>query len=547
VCNLVQTITQFVRLPAVLLTLILILAPQPAMAQGPAMTLEHKVAQMFMLTLHGSVMTEEGADILRTWQPGAVVLFAANLGDPSQVTRLTNAYQQTITDAGGLPLLIAVDQEGGVVARLTNGFTVFPTPMLTAAAGIDMARQVGARTADELRAVGINMNLAPVADLITYRDNPIVYRRSWGSNPQLASEAIAAYVQGSQAQGVLATAKHFPGHGETRQDSHAVLQTLEISRDRLETVELTPFRAAIAADVAAIMVAHIHYRALQPEGVSPASLSRAVVTDLLREEMGYTGLVMTDALDMNAVDITFDFREAAVRAVEAGVDILALGPSFGGPSQIQAMQAVVDAVRSGRISETRIDESVARILATKRRFGLLNWQALEPTTAAARVDAQAGTALIEALFRAGVAVAWDRSGRLPVQPDQAVAIVFPGNRWQIVSVCEPYRAGIRWVSTNDSPTPEEIAWAVEAAGRADTIIVFTQDAIFDPAQQALVHALPPAQTVVVALMSPFDAQAFPQVGAFMATYSPQRPAVPAVCPILFGAAPASGRWMLDLP
>jgi beta-N-acetylhexosaminidase len=507
------------------------------------MTLEQRVAQMFMVTLHGGVMTEQGAAFLRQWQPGAAVVFAANLGDPAAVTRLTNAYQQTMLDAGAPPLLIAVDQEGGLVARLTDGFTVFPAPMLTAAAGDAAAQAVGAATAEELRAVGINMNLAPVADLETFSQNPIIRRRSFGSNPLLAASAIAAFVEGTQSMNVLATTKHFPGHGETRQDSHAVLQSLDLSRERLDAVELAPFRAAIAADVAAVMVAHIHYPALQPGAPVPASLDRRVVTDLLRDELGFDGLILTDALDMNAIDFEFDFREAAVRAVEAGVDLLTFGPSFGAETQAQAIQAVIDAVNSGRIPQARIDEAAARVLAYKAAYGVLDWQPLEPTTAVERVNAEAHTALRESLYARGVALAWDDADLVPVRAEQSVTVVFPGNRYSITQDCA-YRPDIRWVAVSDSPTNDEIALAAGTAAAVETTIVFTQDAFINPQQQALVNALPAERTVVVAFAQPFDAQVFPAVGAFMATYSPLPPAEPAACAVLFGAAEATGRWMM---
>ncbi len=514
--------------------------------QLAGMTLNQKVAQMFMVTLHGSVLTEEGAAFLRDVQPGAVVLFAANLGSPAQVTTLTNGYQQTILDAGGQPLLVAVDQEGGVVARLTNGFTVFPAPVLITAAGTEMARQVGAMTAQQLRAVGINMNLAPVADLETFRDNPIIYRRAFSNDPQIAAETLMSYIIGTQLEGVLATAKHFPGHGETRQDSHAVLQTLDLDRARLDAVELAPFRAAVDARVAAIMVAHIHYSALQPDNRLPASLDSSVVTTLLREEMGFNGIIMTDALDMNAVDTEFDFREAAVRAVEAGIDMIALGPSFGPITQLSAIDAVVEAVRSGRVTESQIDDSVTRILQTKETYGAFRWHPLDPMTAEARVDVEAGSALLEELFLRGTTIAYDRENLIPIRAEARVAIIFLATRYQIVDECGRYRNDIQWVGVGDAPSQEEIGWAVAAADRADTVIVFTQDAITNPSQQALVNALPPEKTVAVALWSPYDWLAFPNIAAYATTYSPLRPAVPAVCAVLFGAAPANGRLAITL-
>src|SRR5690606_15131427 len=231
--------------------------PDPVLS----MPLERRVAQMFMVTLHGAGMTEVGAQFLRQYQPGGVVLFAANVTTPDQVTRLTNDFQRTITEAGGPPLLIAIDQEGGVVARLTQGFTVFPSPFVTTAAGDEMAYRAGQIVAQELRAVGINMNLAPVADLITNRNNPIIQRRSYSNSPDIGGRTIAQIVRGTQSMNVLATVKHFPGHGESTHDSHGELGSINLPAERLRAVELEPFRQAIAADVAAVMTAHIWYPA----------------------------------------------------------------------------------------------------------------------------------------------------------------------------------------------------------------------------------------------------------------------------------------------
>ncbi|MDZ4769857.1 MAG: glycoside hydrolase family 3 N-terminal domain-containing protein [Chloroflexota bacterium] len=516
-----------------------------------ALTLEHKVAQMFMVTLHGSVLTEVGAAHLRTWQPGGLVMFGANVGAPDAVARLTNGYQRTITEAGGVPVLISIDQEGGVVNRLTDGFTFVPTPLLLTASG--MSEDAGRVMGGELNAVGINMNLAPVADLETYRDNPIIARRAFGSDPIMSGEAVAGFVRGTQARGVLATAKHFPGHGETREDSHASLPTVDLDRVRLESVELAPFRAAIAADVAAVMVSHIWFPAFDTTR-RPASLSPVLVSDLLRDQMGYDGLIMTDALDMNAVDLEVNYYDAVVMAIEAGVDLLATGPSTGLQVAEAAMQRVVDEVRAGTIDEARIDESVRRILTTKDRFGLLDWTPIDPATAAAAVTAENGAALVESLYRRGVTVAYDRRDLVPVPADARVAVIFLATRYQIQTECSLYRpdgVGIQWVGVNDNPTQEQIDWASEAARSADTVIVWTQNADRNPEQTALVRALPPDKTIVVALWSPYDWQAFPDVASYVATYSPGRPAVPAACAVLFGAAESVGRLpvtlRLDLP
>ncbi len=514
-----------------------------------SMSVAQKAAQMLMVTLHGAYPLEDDLTFLREFQPGALAIFNDNVQSPDQLTRLTNAFQQAMHDAGLPPLLIAVDQEGGVVARLNpeQGFTRMPAPTLLAAAGPDMAAEAGEFTAQELLAVGIQMNLAPVADLETNPDNPIIYRRAFSNDPVVGGESVVGFIRGVQAGGGLATVKHFPGHGETSVDSHAELATLNLSRERLDAVELGPFRAAIEAGVDAVMVAHIWYPALDPERV-PASLSHNVISGLLRDELDYDGLIMTDALDMNAIDLQYEFGEAAAMAVEAGVDVLALGPSIGRDAAQIALNAIMDAVQSGRISEARLDESVRRILAAKESVGLFEWASLDPNSADARVDFDGGEAFIERLFTHGVTVAYDHADLIPVPPDARVAIIFLATRYQIQAECSRYTdpALTRWVGVGDNPSADEIGWAVEAANAADVALVFTQDAIRNREQQALVNALPQDKTAAVALWSPYDWQTYPNVAAYALTYSPARPAVPAICAALFGAQPALGQLALTL-
>ncbi|RMF80617.1 MAG: hypothetical protein D6737_07450 [Chloroflexi bacterium] len=511
------------------------------------MTLEQRVAQMFMVSLFGPEPTVVGQDFLRRWQPGGVILFEYNSGNPSAITNLTNTFQQTMRDVDGIPLLIAVDQEGGVVARLRDGFTAFPSPIVLGASGdTQLSYEVGAAMAQELRAVGVAMNLAPVADLETNPDNPIIVRRSFGSDPAMISPVVSNMVLGMQDNGVLATVKHFPGHGESTLDSHLGLPVVDLDRQRLETVELAPFREAILAGAEAVMVAHIWYPSLEPEPNLPATLSHNIVTGLLREELGFDGLIITDALDMDAIDLAFTTQDAAVRAVEAGVDLIALGPHVGLLTQEQSIQAVVDAVRDGRISEARINESVRRIFDAKARFGVLDWQPLDTESAAQRVDVAGHESLIEDVFAASVTVAYDTYDLIPVPEERSTALIYPATRLQIWRECEPFSMNLTPVGVSNFPTDEEIAWAVTTAFNAETVIVFTQNAINNARQQALVNALPPEKTVVVALQSSYDWTTFPDVAAFMTTYSPLRPAGPAACAVLFGAAPAPGRLPLSL-
>lgn len=529
---------------------LLILVIQPVSARQSLLenlTLEQRVAQMFMVTLHGPQLTEVGGAFLRQWQPGAVVLFTSNIGTPQAMTRLTNAYQQAITSADGIPLLISIDQEGGVVQRLTEGFTVLPSPILVTATGsAEVAQQVGQMVGEELAAVGINMNLAPVADLETNRENPIIFRRSPGSDPHLAGAAAANFALGLQSQRVLATLKHFPGHGETSVDSHAELPIVRLDRERLEAVEIAAFREGVNAGAAAVMVAHIWYPALEPEENLPASLSYNIITGILREELGFQGLILTDAMDMGAIDTQYSYTKAAIMAIKAGVDIVSPGPGIGLETQMQMIQGVIDAVHSGEISEARIDESVQRILDTKARFGILDWQPLDDTTASERVNAAGHEPVIENLFRASVTIAYDRYDFIPLTPDRRIAIIFLATRAQILHECGAYNPAIRWVGVADSPSDEQISWAVEAARWSDTAVVFTQNAYNNPRQQALVNALPQEKTIAVAIFSPYDWQTYPNVAGYVATYSPMRPGVPAACAVLFGAIPANGQLPVTL-
>lgn len=508
------------------------------------MTLEQQVGQMFMVSFFGAPMNAPARDLISTWQPGAVVFLPSNIGSPDAITRLTNDIQQTLIASGGYPAFIAVDQEGGIIARLKDGFTEWPVPtLLTATQDAALAQRFGVALATEMRAVGINMNLAPVADLLTNRDNQVIGRRSFGSDPALVANTIADVIRGMQSAGVLATAKHFPGHGDTADDSHVTLPTIDLTRDQLASRELLPFRAAIEANVGAMMVAHIYYPDLESGGTVPASLSENVVAGLLREEQAYDGIIMPDALDMDAVDTVYSPVEAALNAVEAGHDLILVGAHVSPDAQINAMQAVVDAVRAGEISEARIHESARRVLLAKQKLGVLAWQALDPNTVHDRLPLEAHQQLIAEMFAAGITLVRDDARLVPLSGD--VAFIYPGSRFALWQECN--QPGWQPVSISDTPSNDEIASARAAANQADTVVAFTQNATENPQQQALISALPPEKTLVVALWSPFDALLFPDnLSSYLLTYSPLRQSTQAICNILNGAAPARGTLVVSL-
>ena len=500
------------------------------------MTLEQKAAQMFMVSFFGAHLAETERDFLREVQPGAVVLFERNVESPSQVTALTNAYQQNIIDGGGLPLLIAVDQEGGRIQRLKSGFTRFPAPMLwTASQDDELAYEVGKAMATELGAVGVNMNLAPVADLNTNINSPVIGRRSFGSEPELVAPILAHFIRGLQDNGVVATVKHFPGHGDTAVDSHLELPKVTHARSRLEAVELRPFMAAFNAGADAAMVAHIWLTAFDSEPL-PASLSRRIASGLLRGELGYDGMIMTDALDMDAIDTVYSPGDASIRAILAGNDLIAIGAHVGASQIESAIDDVADAVRAGWIAESRIDAAVRRILAVKQKYGLLEWQALDPDTVDARLNLEAHDELVSRLFERGLTVV-DSNDMIPLRGK--ALIVYPAIRPRIPEECR--RPGFDYLGVSASPLDEEIAWVETAADAADRIVVFTWNAVDDPRQQRMVNALPPQKTIVAALWKPSDMLVFPDAAAYVIGYSPMLRATALICDVLLGKRPAPGR------
>ena len=296
---------------------------------------------------------------------GGIYLFARNIKSPAQVKRLVDECRA----AAKHPILVGIDQEGGIVARLRQGFTESPGAMALGASGDhQLAEDVAFMMGTELAALGINWNFAPVADIAHQPANPSVSTRSVGADARLVSRIVAAQIRGFQRAGVAATVKHFPGLGNTVVDTHDDLATVSGPLDYLYRRDIMPFRAAIAADVACVMLTHVMYEALDAD--LPATLSPRVVNGLLRTELGYEGAVCTDCMEMKAITRGFGAGESAVLAVLAGVDM----PLFSHTRRHQeaAYEALLAAVRSGQIPQTRIDESVTRIRLLKSRFNLHN-------------------------------------------------------------------------------------------------------------------------------------------------------------------------------
>jgi beta-N-acetylhexosaminidase len=343
------------------------------------LTLEEKVGQMLCLGWGGpdsfERVNEQAWACVRDLKAGGMIVMGRNVQPqgvrpvPSVNVGAVRAMLDELDGLTDVPLLFPTDQEGGRVARFRAPFTPFPAAKVIGDAGdADLAREAARVTAAELRAAGVNWDFAPVADVNSNPANPVIGDRAFGAEPELVARMVAAQVEGYAAGGVLACAKHFPGHGDTALDSHFDLPTLPFGLEQMEARELVPFRAAVAAGIPAIMTAHILFPAVDPSGL-PGTMSRALLTGLLRERLGFEGVIVTDCLEMKAVSVGWGTARAAVLAAKAGADMLLVCHTW--ERQRETFDAMLAAVRSGELPQSRVDDAAGRILAAKRRLASL--------------------------------------------------------------------------------------------------------------------------------------------------------------------------------
>jgi len=458
-----------------------------------------------------------------------------------------------------LPLLIGADFERGTAMRLDEG-TSFPTAMALAAAGdIKDAYAMGKITALEARAVGIQWIYAPDADVNNNPGNPIINTRSFGEDPARVAEFVTAFVKGVQENGGLATAKHFPGHGDTAADSHIDLPVIHADRERLEHLELVPFRAAIAAGAGSVMTAHLSIPALEPDSNTPATLSHNILTGLLRDELGFEGLVVTDAMDMGGITVRFAPGEAAVRAVAAGTDALLMPPVPD--AAFEALQA---AMKSGRISKERLDASVRRILQAKAQLGLHQNRLVDVNAINHKLGSVASQKEAQDISDRGVTLLRDAPHRLPLngtKPSRALLLAFyadpepyPGedlerelrSRFDSVTTL---RADTRFVNASilklpaaDSYDVAILALFVRVSDRKGNVDV--------PVEQAALAELlykTGKPVVTVGFGSPYLIESFPKAETWLAAFGISDVAQISVARALFGQIPVRGKLPVTIP
>jgi beta-N-acetylhexosaminidase len=325
--------------------------------------LRDQIPQVVMIGIAGATPTPEER-VLIEQGVGGVILFERNCLHPAQIADLIADLQAiAVVQGPGVPLIIAIDQEHGPVTRIKQGVTPFPSAwQLGQINDPALVRQAAGICGRELAVMGITMNLAPVADLLLHPDNRVIGRRSFGKDPYRVGALVAAFIQGLQAQGVAACAKHFPGHGATATDSHHELPTIHRSREELQQAELIPFQQAIQASVAAIMPGHLLCPALDAD--QPATFSQPIIEELLRQELGFDNLVISDDLSMGALSQWGGIEERGVAAFKAGVDML-----LSGQEKVYGLLAALEkGVKSGVIPEKRVEQAIARILKLKEQY-----------------------------------------------------------------------------------------------------------------------------------------------------------------------------------
>ena len=314
--------------------------------------LECTAARFLCVGFHGKSVSAELAELIRRGVR-SVILFERNAGHRDEVAALIREVKSLSPD----PIMVCVDQEGGDTVRLRNGFNPPPSMRSIGNDGRARAAEIGVKLAEDLRSVGVDLNLAPVVDVDTNPDNPVIGNRSFGRDPTAVGVSGAALIRAMQAGGVASCAKHFPGHGDTDQDSHFALPILSHGLDRLRSVELVPFQAAIRAGVAAIMTAHIRFDAV--DASVPATLSRSIINGILREELGFQGVVISDDLEMQGISDSYTTSQASLHAVQAGVDMVLCCHSFD--RQMESLSALASAIENGSISRELVTQSQERM------------------------------------------------------------------------------------------------------------------------------------------------------------------------------------------
>ena len=534
-----------------------------------SLSLHDRIAQLIIVRGYGDYPAGDNREYQRflhwirdTHVGGFIVAGRIHDGDviPAQPFEMA-AFINHVQRLSKIPLLVGSDFERGASMRVAETAR-FPYLMAFGAARDEgIIRELGAATAREARALGVNWVFAPDADVNNNPDNPIINTRSFGEDPQAVAADVAAFIEGAHADPkhyVLLSAKHFPGHGDTAQDSHLQLARLDQPKERLESVELVPFRSAIAHGVDAIMTAHLAVPAFEPEPI-PATASRNILTGLLRDQLGFSGIIVTDALEMQGIASLFPGGEAAVRALEAGADVLLM------PTDPDAsIRAIMKAVAGGRISRTRIDASVAKVISAKIKTGLFRNRLVNLDAISNDLDTEKETVLAQTVANRAFTLVKDERHLFPMakSPDSCLVILSEGDfssRGRVLAnTLKPEVPGLK-IFVAHAAMPEELfsnlaagvissckqiyvaAFVTVAANRGNVAL---QGGLHSFLKSVLAGQAPVA---LIAFGNPYLLRDFPEVSAYAATFSTAVTSEVAAGLAMLGQNPISGRLPVSIP
>ena len=524
-----------------------------------SMSVKEKVGQMLMPDFRNwngkpvTEMNDEIRELVKKYHLGGVILFRENVVTNEQTVRLIDAYKKANEDYG---LLLSIDQEGGIVTRLQSG-TDFPGNMaLGATRSIELAESVGHAIGSELHSLGINMNLAPVLDVNNNPDNPVIGVRSFGEDPQLVADLGTAYAKGLQKAGMAATAKHFPGHGDTAVDSHLGLPSVPHDKERLLKVELYPFQQAMDQGMDAIMTAHVTFPKIDPTKVIskkdgteialPATLSYEVLTNLVRKEMGFEGVISTDALNMKAIADHFGPVDTAIRAVNAGTDIVLMPVGLE-----EVANGLYAAVENGEVTEERLNQSVERLLTLKAKRGIykqVNETPIAEKIAHAEkiVGNKTHKDLENEVARKSVTLV-KNNGVLPANKDNINSIVVVGNTYSenLQQALSAYHPSVELIKSAQVLSQEQL----QKVQNADLVVLGTytfnvSGRLPSSPQMQMVQQVinaAPDKTISVGIRNPYDIMAFPEISGYLAQYSFRDASFRAAAETIFGMNNPAGK------
>lgn len=519
--------------------------PKDLDAMIEKMTLEEKVGQLLFVGFGGTVMDETIASFFKEKKPGGAAFFSRNIKKLPQTLKLIRDVQALAP--AGISMFISVDQEGANVVRLRQYVTVIPSNMAIGATNSEkLSLEAGKALGKDLRLMGFNMNLAPVLDVATNPKNPVIGIRAFSGNADVVARMGAAYVAGLQSEGVSAVAKHFPGHGDTESDSHFETPTLNHDRARLDAVELRPFKLAVENGIDALMTAHIVLPKVAESPELPATISKNLLTGILRNEWNYEGLVITDGLEMHGIVSRYGSGEAAVRAVVAGADMVLILWTIQKKNEVH--QALLKAVREGRISQERLHQSLRRILRVKHRRGILKQKLGTVSKTLASLKEGAHRKVVQEISEKAITVVQDPQKNVPFNQKHKILVASSEPSFmKTIQTTMPQTKTIRLKLGATAKRKNTLAkQVVAAAANSDIVVLGLLNADYVTLAREVRKAYPSKPIIVVSFGTPFLMHYLPKDVSFVCAFGFRRHSELAAAQVLLGLRVAEGQLPVQL-